>query len=416
MTCSSLSILSRGLVPALRQRARMSLDAEQVKKLRQETPRCLELVHLNNAGTALSPTPVVKAVQDYLALEQELGGYEAELARREELEGVYHTVARLVGGNPAEIALTQNATRAWDMIFYALDFQPGDRVLTCRSEYASNYIAFLQRQRQTGLEIVVLEDDSEGAVCLESLRRELTPCTKLVAINHMPTNGGLVQPAQEIGKIVKPHPALFLLDACQTAGQLPLDVKLLGCDALSATSRKYLRGPRGLGFLWCSQQLTRSLEPPMLDLHAATWFQPDRYRLREDARRFECYEGFVAGRLGLGAAAEYALEVGLENSWPRLQQLADSARQGLSRISGVEVHDLGRTRGGIVTFTVADLAPETVREELSRRRINVWTCSANSARLDMEARKLDRVVRASFHYYNTEQEVERLLFEIGELS
>lgn len=394
----------------------MALTPKHVAQLRQDTPRCQQIVHLNNAGTALSPRPVVEAVTSFLSLEQELGGYEAELARAQELEGVYASLARLVGGRSEEIALTQNATRAWGMIFYSLAFRSGDRVLTCRSEYASNFIAFLQRQRQTGLEIVVLEDDSNGAVCLESLERELTPNTRLVAINHMPTNGGLVQPAEEIGQIVKGHPALYLLDACQTAGQLPLNVERLGCDALSATSRKYLRGPRGLGFLWSKAELTRALEPAMLDLHAATWYRADDYHLRPDARRFECYEGFVAGRLGLGAAAEYALEIGLENSWPRIQDLAALARRGLAEIPEIAVHDLGRTKGGIVTFTSSRRNADEVRALLASREINVWTCSANSARLDMEARHLEKVVRASFHYYNLDQEVERFLDAVRELS
>ena len=293
------------------------------------------MVHLNNAGTALSPDPVNSVVLEYLRLEQEIGGYEAEVLKNNELEQVYVSLARLIGSEPKDIAICQNATRAWDMIFYGLELTADDKILTCRAEYASNYIAFLQRQKSIGFEIVVLDNDSSGAVCPDSLRQNLDDRVKLVAINHIPTNGGLVQPASELGSILKEHPAFFLLDACQSVGQLPLDVNAIGCDALTATSRKYLRGPRGVGFLYLSQDKFPHFEPPFLDLHAATWTESDEFTVRSDARRFETYEIFLAGKLGLGAAADYALSVGVEDSWQRLSSLAHKARSGLSEIPGV---------------------------------------------------------------------------------
>lgn len=384
--------------------------------LRQETPACGERIHLNNAGTALSPAVVVETVSEYLKLEQELGGYEAETLRAASLDGVYDSLARLLNCRACEIAITQNATRSWDMLFYAIALQPGDKILTCRAEYASNYIAFLQRAEHTGAQIVVLDNDESGAICLDSLRHHLDERVKVVAINHIPTNGGLVQPAAEIGRILKDHPAFYLLDACQSVGQMPLDVKDLGCDGLTATSRKYLRGPRGVGFLYIADEQITQLEPPFLDLHAAIWKSPDHYEIRQDARRFETYELFVAGKLGLGAAADYALQVGLEGSWRRLSELAARARTGLSQIKGVQVHDLGQVKGGIVTFTLRDCSPQRVRQELFERQTNIWTCTVRSARLDMEARSLQEVCRASFHYYNSEDEVDRFLRQIEELS
>jgi selenocysteine lyase/cysteine desulfurase len=378
-----------------------------IERFRDHTPGCRQVVHLNNAGASLSPEPVLSAVLEHLSLESRLGGYEAEQAKAVELEAVYTSLADLIGAGAQEIALTQNATRAWDMVFYAIPLGPGDRILTCQAEYASNYIAFLQRSRATGAEIVVVENDSQGALCLDHLATLLDERVKLVAINHMPTNSGLVQPAAQVGKLLEDHPALYLLDACQSVGQMPICVKELKCDVLSATSRKFLRGPRGLGFLFVKQELIEGIEPPFLDLHAATWTHPDRYKIRADARRFETYETFVAGRLGLGAAADYAMEVGLADSWRRVRQLAALARQRLAEL-GADVHDLGQTQGAIVTFTVPWAAPGRVAQLLRDQGINVWTCTANSARLDMEARGLDQVVRVSPHYYNTEAEIEFL--------
>lgn len=390
--------------------------SKTLEQLRSETPACRNLVHLNNAGTSLSPESVTRAVLDYLALEQEIGGYEAEQASHKELEEVYLSIAELVGASPLEMAVTQNATRAWDMLFYAIPLQPGDQILTCKNEYASNYMAFLQRQKATGAEIVVLDNDEFGAVCPDSLRRRLTSRTKVVAINHIPTNGGVIQPAEELGAILRTHPAFYLLDACQSVGQLPLDVKKIGCDALTATARKYLRGPRGIGFLYLASEHIKQLEPPFIDLHAATWTRPDVYAFRDDARRFETYEVFYAGKLGLGVAARYHTAIDQEWAFHRLSDLAESARLGLNKLSGVQVHDLGKSRGGIVTFTVDGVSPEKVRESLRDRGINIWTSTVRSARLDMEARSLESVARASFHYYNTESEVEIFLSAVHKIA
>jgi selenocysteine lyase/cysteine desulfurase len=370
---------------------------------------------LNNAGASLTPAPVQKVVDEYLALEQRIGGYEAEERMAEKLDAVYSSLARLVNSRPDEIAITQNATRAWDMIFYGLELKKGDKIVTCRSEYASNYIAFLQRRRQTGAEIVVVDNEEDGSLSCRSLERVLDERVKIVAINHMPTNSGLVQPAAKIGALLHDHPAFYLLDACQSVGQIPLDVEEIGCDALTCTSRKYLRGPRGVGFLFLRRRCLQMFEPPFLDLHAATWTAPQEYRLRDGARRFETYELFVAGKLGLGAAADYAMAVGQDLAWERLRALADQAREGLSAVSGVTVHDIGETRGGIVTFTKQGLAPQRIKESLREARVNVWTSTVRSARLDMEARDLEEVVRASFHYFNTEQEVETLVSHVKEI-
>lgn len=386
-----------------------------IRKLRDETPGTQNLTHLNNAGAALSPKIVLDTITDFLTLEQTLGGYEAAQRRQAQLDHVYQSLAHLLGCRPGEVAITQNATRSWDMVFYAVPLERGDKILTCQAEYASNYIAFLQRAKNTGAEIVVLKNDKFGQICLDDLERQLTPSVKLVAINHIPTNGGLVQPAAEIGALVADHPALYLLDACQSVGQLPVSVAELKCDFLSATSRKYLRGPRGLGFLYVKDKLIPALEPPFLDLHSATWTADSNFEIRRDAKRFETYEVFVAGKLGLGAAAEYALSVGVDEGWKRLSNLANTAREKLAEIPGVTICDLGKIQGGIVTFTVKNREPSWIRDSLQRQRINVWTCTHRAARLDMLRRELNEVVRASFHYYNTEDEVDQLVDAIKTL-
>lgn len=386
-----------------------------IQRLRQDTPGCAEVIHFNNAGAALMPRPVLEAVVKHLELEARIGGYEAYDAAIEQVEHTYQAAARLIGAEPDEIALVENATRAWDMVFYSIPFRPGDRILTSISEYASNVISFLQVARKTGAVVEVVPNDEHGQLSVEALREMLDERVKLIAVSHIPTNGGLIQPAEEIGRVAREASVLYLLDACQSVGQIPVDVREIGCDMLSATSRKYLRGPRGVGFLYVRRSLIPQLEPVLLDLHAATWVAPDRYEVRRDARRFENWESYVAGRIGLGVAVDYALSVGVEEGSARLRALAELLRQRIAELPGGRVHDQGRERGGIVTFTLDGIAPETIKAYLAARRINVTVSTVASTRFDMEARGLEKIVRASVHYYNTEEEINALIGALTEL-
>jgi selenocysteine lyase/cysteine desulfurase len=386
-----------------------------VERARAQTPGCTERIHFNNCGAALMPTPVIHALKTHIDLEARIGGYEAATAADEQLQATYSAVARMLNCSTREVAVVENATRGWDMAFYAFDFQPGDRILTCSAEYASNYIAYLQVARKTGAVIETIPDDSHGAVDVDALREAMDERVKLIAITHVPTNGGLVNPAAAIGRLAREHGIPFLLDACQSAGQMPLDVEELKVDILSATSRKFLRGPRGMGFLYVRESLITALEPPFLDLHAATWVAPGEYRLRDDARRFENWECNVAAKIALGTAVNYALDWGLEAIEARVALMSAALRQGLAALPGVRLRDRGSRQCGIVSFTVAEMAPAAVVQGLRERGINSSVSRAPSTQLDMHGRGLDALVRAGVHYYNSEEEVARFLAALQEV-
>ena len=391
----------------------MTID---LARARRETPGTAEVIHLNNAGAALMPRPVIKALVDHIELESRIGGYEAAERESARIEHAYDALARLLNCGRDEIAVVENATRGWDMGFYALSFRPGDRILTAAAEYASNVISFLQVTERTGATLEVVPNDETGQLSLAALERLMDARVRLIAVTHVPTNGGLVNPAAAIGSVAKAWGVPFLLDACQSAGQMPLDVEAIGCDMLSATGRKFLRGPRGIGFLYVRKSLLERLTPPFLDLHAARWTAARHYELRPDARRFENWETNVAAKLGLAAAVDYALEWGLEEIYARVRTLADSLREELARIPGIVVRDLGAERCGIVTFTVEGKPADEIKERLARQAINVTASTASSTRFDMEARGLDALVRASVHYYNSEAELERFLAAITALA
>ncbi len=380
-----------------------------IAALRAETPGCAHKVHFNNAGAALMPRPVIDALKAHIDLEAEIGGYEAAAIRAADCDAVYASVARLIGARPREIALLENATVAWQLAFYALQFAEGDRILTSRAEYAANYVAFLQMAQRTGCVIEVIPDDAYGASDPAALEAMIDARAKLIAITWVPTNGGLINPAAEIGRIARAHGITYLLDACQAVGQMPVDVEALGCDFLSATGRKFLRGPRGTGFLYVRETLLETIEPPVIDHFAAPWVNAESFELRSDARRFETWEKSYALTLGLGAAADYALALGSETIMARSFALANQLRQKLAAVPHVKVHDLVQERCAIVSFTHAKIAARDLAGELRQRGINISASSPSSTLLDAMARDLPELARASVHYYNTEDEIESFI-------
>jgi selenocysteine lyase/cysteine desulfurase len=382
---------------------------------RADTPGCETRLHFNNAGASLMPRPVVDTVLQHLELEALVGGYEAADAEEDRIEAIYDSAARLLNGRRDEIALTENATRAWQAVFYALPFAEGDRIITGRAEYCSNYMAFLQVSQRYGVEIVVVDDDDDGQIDVSGLADTLDSRAKLVSLTHVPTSGGLVNPAVEVGRVARSAGVPFLLDACQSVGQMPIDVEEIGCDFLSTTGRKFLRGPRGTGFLYVRSEYLERLHPPMVEVGSGAWAARDRYTLKPDARRFETWEASYACRLGLGRAIDYALDLDLDAIEARVTLLARSLRARLADIPQVAVHDLGKRQCGIVTFSVAGLEASATKALLAQRQINVDSSTAEDTRLDFEARGLTQCVRASVHYFNTEHEVDAFCGEVQRL-
>jgi selenocysteine lyase/cysteine desulfurase len=386
-----------------------------LETIRDDTPGTQDVLHFNNAGSALPPQPVVDAQVRHLKREARIGGYEAADEAADALDDTYAALADMLGCDTDEVALVENATRAWDMAFYGMEFAEGDRILTSRAAYASNYIAFLQVADRTGAQVGVVPSTDTGEIDVNALRETIDDRVRLIALTHIPTNGGLVNPAAAVGAIAADAGVPFLLDACQSAGQRPLPVDDLQCTMLSGTGRKYLRGPRGTGFLYVDRNWIERIEPPLLDLHAATWTSPDTYDIHPDARRFETFESHVAGQVGLGVAVRYALDLGLDAIRERVTALAETLRTALAAVDGVTVADTGRVRSGITTFYAEQMDAAEIQAALRGRDINTSVSTPNSTRLDAEARNLPDLVRASVHYYNTETEVERFVEALDDI-
>lgn len=357
------------------------------------------------------PQPVIDSVQDYFALEARIGGYPAMAQQSTAREAVYASVAALINAKPGEIALMGSHTLAWQSVFQGLRFKEGERILTDRSEYAANYIAMLQMKKRTGCVIDVIPCRNDGATDPVALEKMIDDKVKLIAINWIPTNGGLMNPAAEIGRVARAHSIPYLLDACQAVGQMPVDVEELGCDYLSATGRKWLRGPKGTGFLYVREERLSEpgCEPGIIDDIGAPWTSADGYELLDSARRFETHENSPALRLGLGAAIEYARTLGLDTIRTRVNYLAEGLRTELASLPGIRVQDLGTEHAGLVTFAHESVPAADIAAALLNENITVKTIPLAGALLDTLARGIPELVRVSAHYFNSEDELEAVL-------
>jgi len=389
-----------------------------LSRLRADTPATRDIVHLNNAGSALMPTPVVQALHEHIDLEARLGGYEAADAAAEAIQDAYQSVADVLKTGSHNIAIMENATTAFNTALSSFAFEAGDVILTTRNDYVSNQIAFLALAQRFGVEVVRAPEAPEGGVdvaAAAAIMHRRRP--RLVTASHMPTNSGLIQPVAELGRACRASGVPFLLDACQTVGQLDLDLSALSFDFLSATARKFLRGPRGIGFLVVSDEaLASGYEPLFPDLRGADWIDADLYQPAPDARRYENWEFAYALVLGLGAAARYAAELGMDTIETEVRNRAASLRAGLSTIDGARVLDRGSDVGGIVTVAFEGHEPAPLRDGLRARGIHTSYLDVGSAVLDFQDKQVAGALRLSPHYYNTEAELTTAVEALREIA
>jgi selenocysteine lyase/cysteine desulfurase len=393
------------------------MPALDLKRLRSETPGCEQRIHLNNAGAALMPAPVVQTIQDHILLESRIGGYEAADARRDAMAAAYQSVADLIGTRPRNIAFTENATASFSLALSSLPFARGDVILTTRNDYASSQIQLLSLRARLGVRIIRAPDRSAGGVDVQAMAELIQRHrVRLVCVTQIPTNSGLVQDVQAIGSVCRDAEVTYLVDACQSIGQLPLNVAELGCDFLSASARKYLRGPRGVGFLYVSDRvLDQGLAPLFIDMRGADWIGEDRYRAVADARRFENWEFAWALVLATGEAARYAMAVGMEAISQRVTSLGQRVREQLASIDQVRVLDRGSQLCGIVSATIEGSDPGELVTALRSRGINTSAQTREYALLDYDDKRVTGALRISPHYYNTEEEIDQAVSAIREL-
>ncbi len=388
---------------------------QDIDRFRSDTPSCSKLMHFNNAGCALSPELVTKATMDHLLLEQEVGGYEAAVISNADILTFYSGLATLLNCETQDLAFMENASRAWQLALYSMPWQQGDQIITVDNEYVSNFLGLLHLQHQKGVEVILTPCLANGLVDLEKLEQAINPKTKLIALTHIASQRGDIQPAAAVGELAKAYNVMYLLDACQSAGQLLLDVQALGCDFLCGTGRKYLRGPRGTGFLYASAAARKATEPVFVDNHSAQWLHQKSYSIQDTALRFETWERNIAGKIGLAKAVAYANEIGIENIESAVRSLGEELSNKLAGLKGLTVFEKSAERSGIVTFQKQGLEANELADRLRSVQINTSVSKAQNAQLDLAKNRIGDVNRASIHYYNTSAEIDRFVATVDGL-
>ena len=386
-----------------------------IEKIRSETPGCSQKIHFNSAGSSLSPQSVTDAVISHLTREQTVGGYEAAEEAEYLLNNFYVEFAELLNCDKSEIAFIENSTRAWELAVHSIKWTSGDQIITAENEYGSNYLGLLHVAKKNALDLITVPCDEEGVVSLNQLEKSITSKTKLIALTHIASQRGDIQPAPAVGAIARKNNVLFMLDACQSVGQVNLDTKELNCDFLCGSGRKYLRGPRGTGFLFVKTKILQSLEPIFLDLHSASWRDSKSYEFIQNAKMFECYEKNIAAMIGLSTAVQYLSKLGIDAIEERISHLSSILIAGLSELKDTKVLEKSHHRSGIITFTKDYIDAKILKGELQKRNINVSVCKQKNAQLDLGTELTGDVTRVSLHYYNTQQEVSKFLQALAKI-
>ena len=391
------------------------MDIEQI---RADTPALADMVYMNAAGAAISPEPVYNGMAFILDEESRMGGYHAHAKYTQELEvELYTSVAKLINAKPSEIAIVESATTAWQKVFYslALTWNKGDIILSSTLEYGANLVAFLHVKKLYNVDVKIIPDNEFGEIDCQAMDAQIDDLTAagknivLIAVSHMPSNNGLIQPAEHIGKIANKHNIIYLLDACQSVGQYPINVKKIGCDYLTTTSRKFLRGPRGNGFMYVSSKQLETIQPNVLDFFGAELDGANNYKLRKDARRFEQWENAYTLRAGLHAACDYALDVGMHKIWKRGKIVATKLRAAIAEIPQIHIADLGAQQSSIITCYHENKSSKEMLTFLEEEKIYLALASDSSAPWDGEKRKLPEKLRFSPHYYNDENDMDKVI-------
>lgn len=392
------------------------MNTFDVEELRSETPGCESGVHFNHSGASLPSRSTLETIWDYLRREAADGPMEAANEASALLEDVRAGAASLIGAAPDELALMGSGSAAWGAAFAALPpLAAGDRIFVGRQEWGGNLATMQAAAARAGARIETIPVREDGSVDAAALASMIDDRVRLVSLTWLPANGGLINDAAAVGRVTKPAGIPYFIDAGQAFGHIPIDVAALGCDVLKAAGRKFLRGPRGTAILYVRREFQQRLTPSYLDVVSGP-IVDGFVRMRNDARRLEASENSPALLLGLGTAIRQARVLGIDVIHERITGLAGTLRNNLRSIPKVTVRDLGTDLSGIVSFTIDGTPSSEVRAALARRQIAIGANGVPYTPLDMTARGLDQIARASVSYLNTPSEVALLSDAVAEIA
>jgi cysteine desulfurase/selenocysteine lyase len=367
-----------------------------------------KLVYMNNGAIAPTPRTVVGAVAGYLSRCAEEGPDSAKTSEYTAslVQGLRRKVARLINCEPDEVVLTQSTTDGINIVANGIQWKRGDIIVVRggRHEHYANYLPWL-RLSQRGATLKELAIDNDGFFDVGDLERA-TKGSRLVAMSHALYNTGAVMPLEEVGRIARRSGALFCVDAAQSAGTIEIDVKKIGCHFMAFPAFKWICGPTGIGIFYCSKKAAELLEPPSIGGESATLSGSTLAYMEMPARLQAGFRNFP-GAAGLDAALRYVLGIGIRSIRRSNIKVANALRQEIGRLPGVKLHgpDDQARRTSIVSFTTPK-DPSYIVRKLEEKGTVLAARDIGAGR---------KAVRASPHFFNTEQEAARVAARVRRL-
>lgn len=394
---------------------------KSVEEVRAEIPFLRTgIIYLDNAATTPTPEPVIEAMLDYYheySANVGRGLHRAAKRATAEFESAREKIARVIGAKSNEIIFTKNTTEAINLVARGLDFRRGDKIITTVFEHHSNLLPWQQLERERGVKLEIVGSSKECLLDPAEFEAAIDKNTRLIATHHVSNAIGSIQPVEEIGKLAQENDIIYLVDAAQSIGHMPVDVGRLHCDFLAAPGHKGLLGPQGTGFLFAREERIRELAPLLtgggivedVELHAS--------KLVEPPQLFDAGTPNIPGIIGLGRACEYVMDIGIEKIAERERKLIELmlAIEENSRVKVYGPRDLER-RGGVVSFNVSGLGPHDVASMLDELAKIAVRSGHHCAQPTMRHLRVNGTVRASVHFFNLEQEIEKFVEVVEQIA
>lgn len=365
-------------------------------------------IKFNSAGSSSLDSYILTKMFDYFSLENKLGGYEAFEVEKKKIERFYLNVAKLINCRATEVSFSFSSTLAWNQVFNSIPLSKKENIVIFENEYSSNHISILKRKNAFN-DLRIVKTNKYGSIDFEDLEKKIDLKTKVLHVTHIASQCGNEFPIDAIGKVLKrknPN-SIYFIDACQSAGQKEINVKKLRCDILVASGRKYLMGPRGTAFLYVKSSLKKKLQSSILDMTSTRIKYTDNLVMNKNYRFLETFEHSPALKLGFSLAIRNTLNIGVKNINKRLIKLSKYLRLKLNENNKIYFYENANFLSGINTIDFKGYSNNEVFNYLKKNKIYANLTTSNVSYLYFKKIKKKELLRVSFNYYNTKNEIDK---------
>ncbi len=365
----------------------------------------MKFINFNNAGSSFPSKNVNNSINKFLKYEEKYGGYYASEKFSEKLDTFYENLSILINCKKHQISFLPSTTYALNIFFNSLNFPNNKNIVIFENEYGSNFIYF--KKRELNLRVVKIKNN--GEICFKDLEKKIDSKTIFISVCHIASQCGEIIDIQKIGKIAKkinPN-IIFIVDACQSVGHIKLDVKKIQCDVLVGSGRKYLRGPRGTGFIFFKDTIKKTLTPSILDMNN-TKIKNGKIDVDRE-RMFESFESSPALKYGLSKAIEEINQKGMETVESEIKKKSNIFRKRLECFNQIIFYENRRLLSGINTFNIKGFSAKKVYAYLLSKKILCSVSSRETSMMYFGKKNLTDLVRISIHHYNTMSEIDYLI-------